>query len=175
MYYKKIVGEHLYLSPIDLEHEVKIMTQWLNEDEDIAHYNGFYHSLLGEEKVREMMQKWNEGPYTFAMVSKVDDTFMGHITLFNLDSKMTYGTMGIYLGKEFRGQGFSKEAIQLLKDYAFDYVGLKAIHLEVFGYNHKAYEVYQKLGFKECGRWHKVRYFNGEDHDVILMECLKGE
>ena len=173
MYYKKIVGNKLYLSPIDLDHEVKIMTKWLNEDEEIAYYNVFYHSLLGEDKVLEMMQKWNEGPYTFAMVNKEDDAFMGHITLFNLDSRYHFATMGIYLGKDYRGKGYGKEAIQLLKEFAFNYIGLKALHLEVFAYNNHAYDVYKSLGFKECGRWSKVRFFNGLYHDVILMECLK--
>ena len=35
MYYKKIIGDHLYLSPMDIDHEADIMTKWLNEDQDI--------------------------------------------------------------------------------------------------------------------------------------------
>ena len=55
MYYKKIVGERLYLSPVDIDNEVKTMTRWMNEDQDIAYFNGFYGSLLGEDKVRERL------------------------------------------------------------------------------------------------------------------------
>ena len=35
------------------------------------------------------------------------------------------------------------------------------------------FETYKKLGFKECGRWHKARYHMGESHDVILMELFR--
>lgn len=173
MYYKKIVGEHLYLSPMDIQNETDIMTKWVNEDQDIAYFNGFYGSLLGKEKTQEMMQKWNEGPFSFSIVSLEDDSFMGHISLFGMDSHEQYATMGIYLGKDYRGHGYGKEAMQLLIDYAFNTQRFNAIHLEVYSYNTHAIEVYKKMGFVECGRWHKARYHLGEYHDIILMELLK--
>ena len=173
MYYKKLIGEHLYLSPIDIENEVKPMTEWLNEDKDIAYFNSFYGSLLGEEKVREMMNKWNEGPFIFSIVSKDENLFMGHVSLFGIDSHEQFATMGIYLGKEYRHHGYGQEAIHLLLKYVFDFQRFNAIHLEVFSFNENAIKAYQKLGFKECGRWHKVKYHQGENHDVVMMELLK--
>ena len=173
MYYKKIIGDHLYLSPMDIDHEADIMTKWLNEDQDIAFNNGFYGSLLGKEKIVEMMNKWNEGPFSFSIVSFDKNEFMGHISLFGMDAHEQYATMGIYLGKEYRRHGYGKEAIQLLVNYAFNTQRYNAIHLEVFGFNTHAVETYKKLGFVECGRWHKAKYHLGEYHDVILMELLK--
>lgn len=173
MYYKKLVGENLYLSPMDISNEVDIMTKWMNEDQDIAYYNGFYGSLLGKEKVADKMNQWNEGPYSFSIVSLEHNKFMGHISLFGMDGHELYATMGIYLGKEFRGKGYGKEAMNLLIDYAFNVQRYKAIHLEVFSYNKKAIEVYKKMGFVECGRWHQARYHLGEYHDIIMMELLK--
>ena len=175
MYYKKICSEHLYLSPMDIENEVDIMTRWVNEDTDIAYYNGFYGSLLGKEKVQEMMLKWNEGPFGFSIVSKEDDTFMGHVSFFNPDGHEQYITMGVYLGKEYRHKGLGKEAMSLAIHYMFQTQRFHAIHLEVFSFNQKAIEVYKKLGFVECGRWHKARYHMGESHDVILMELFREE
>lgn len=173
MYYKKLAGSHLYLSPMDIDHETDIMTKWLNEDQDIAYFNGFYGSLLGREKTQEMMNKWNEGPFSFSIVSLENNAFMGHISLFGMDSHDQYATMGIYLGKDYRHQGYGKEAIQLLIDFAFNTQRFNAIHLEVFSYNHHAIETYKKMGFVECGRWHKARYHLGQYHDIILMERLK--
>ncbi len=173
MYYKKLVNDHLYLSPMDIENETAIMTTWLNEDQDIAYFNGFYGSLLGEEKTHELLNKWNEGPYSFSIISRQENAFMGHISLFNFDSHEQYATMGIYLGKEYRHQGYGKEAMELLIEYAFSVLRLNAIHLEVFSYNTHAIEVYQKMGFVECGRWHQARYHLGKSHDIVLMELLR--
>lgn len=173
MYYKKLVGEHLYLSPIDLENEVKLMTKWLNEDEDIAYNNGFYGSLLGEEKIQNMMSKWNEGPFIFSIVNLKDDSFMGHVSLFDFGPHEQFATMGIYLGKEYRHQGLGQEAIRLLIQYVFATLRLNAIHLEVFSFNSHAIRSYEKMGFKECGRWHKALYHQGKSHDLIMMELLR--
>ena len=84
MYYKKIVGERIYLSPADLENETDILTAWANEDQVLAYRNGFYDSLLGKEKARDMITRWNEGPFLFSIVSLTDNNFMGHITLFDV-------------------------------------------------------------------------------------------
>lgn len=173
MYYKKLIGEKIYLSPMDIENESKIMTKWVNEDQEVAYFNGFYGSLLGEEKVKEMLNKWNEGPFSFSIVSLDKNEFVGHISLFGMDSHEQYATMGIYIGKEYRQKGYGKEAIQLLIDYAFTTQRFNAIHLEVYAYNTNAYQAYKKLGFVECGRWHQVRYHEGRSQDVILMELLR--
>lgn len=173
MYYKKLIGNHLYLSPIDIEHETPILTKWLNEDAAIAYFNGFYDRLLDEQKTNEMMSKWNEGPFFFSIVLHENNTFIGHISLFNFGSHEQYATMGIYIGNEYRQHGYGKEAIKLLIDYAFDTQRLNAIHLEVFGFNQNAFEIYKKMGFKECGRWHHSLYHKGMSHDIILMELLR--
>ena len=173
MYYKKLVGNNVYLSPIDIDNEVKKLTKWMNEDPEIAIFNGFYGSLLGEEKVKEMLMKWNEGPFTFSIINKENDEFMGQISFFGIDSQEQYATLGIFLGKEYRNKGYGKEAMKIAIDYLFKTQRYNAIHLEVFSYNTKAYEIYKSVGFKECGRWHKVRYHDGISQDIILMELLK--
>ena len=173
MYYKKLVGEKVYLSPIDIENETKILTKWMNEDQELAIYNGFYGSLVGEEKVREMLMKWNEGPFTFSIVNYQTNEFMGQISFFGIDSHEQYATMVIFLGQEYRKRGYGKEAIQLAIDYLFKTQRYNAIHLEVFSYNQNAFEMYKKFGFKECGRWHQVRYHDGVSQDIILMELLR--
>ena len=73
MYYKKIKGKRVYLSPSDIDNEAVILTKWFNEDEDIASNNGFERGLLGIEKVREKLEKWNEGPYLFSIINNDND------------------------------------------------------------------------------------------------------
>ena len=173
MYYKKIVGERIYLSPADLENETDILTAWANEDQVLAYRNGFYDSLLGKEKARDMITRWNEGPFLFSIVSLTDNNFMGHITLFDVAPYETYATMAIYLGREYRGQGYAKEAVSLIVDYAFDTQRFKAIHLEVYSFNDNALKMYEKSGFVVCGRWHNICYNSGEYCDIVLMELLR--
>lgn len=175
MYYKKIVGEHLYLSPTDMELESAILTRWWNEDQEIADNNGFFNQLLNQEKVAEMLQKWNEGPFVFSVVEKAGNAFMGHISLFNIGRHELYATMGIYIGADYRHRGYGREAMKLFIDYIFQTQRFQALHLEVFDFNRRGVQIYQSLGFNECGRWHQALYHNGTLHDIVMMELLRGD
>lgn len=173
MHYKKIVGDKVYLSPMDIENEFKKITAWVNEDEDIAYNNAFFESLISEEKMKETLQKWDESSYSFSIVNKENDEYLGLVSMMGYDPSKSFTTLGIFIGPKHRHQGFGSEAIKLLCDYAFKSQRLSAIHLEVFAYNQKAIDAYTKMGFVKCGTWHKVRYHMGEYHDVILMEMLR--
>ena len=65
---------------------------------------------------------------------------MGHVSMFNMGHHELYTTMGIYIGQEYRGNGYGKEAIQLVIDYLFNTQRYESIQLQVFGYNKKAYD-----------------------------------
>lgn len=173
MYYQKIKGERIYLSPMDINQESEIITQWFNEDETLASGSGFYHRLLGIEKVSDLLAKWNEGPFAFSIVHKESDAFMGHVTLFDLSAHEQAATLGIYMGIPYRNMGYGKEALTLLIDYAFRTQRFMALHLQVYGFNDNALHVYQQLGFQECGRWHACYYHKGQFHDIVLMELLR--
>ena len=171
MYYRRLKGENLYLSPADIANEYHTMTKWLNEDRDLIYQNDFYRRLLGEDKTKEMLEKWNAGPYMFSIVRDEDDVFMGHVSLFNIAQHSV--TLGIYLGPEYRAKGYGKEAMELIKKYIFDDLGYCSIHIEVLSYNTRAIKFYENLGFVICGTWHQERYAGGKYHDIILMEYLK--
>ncbi len=173
MYYRKITGAHIYLSPMDISHEIAIITEWFNEDETLASGNGFYHRLLSMEKVSDLLTKWAEGPFAFSIVHKESNAFMGHVTLFDLAAHEQSATLGVYLGKQYRNMGYGKEAMHLIADYAFQSQRFVALHLHVFAFNAHALHMYQQIGFQECGRWHRCYYHMGQYHDIVLMELLR--
>ena len=158
---------------MDKKNEIPLLTRWFNEDPSIACNNGFISSVSNEEDISEMVDKWNESGMIFSIINKETDEFMGHVSFFGADNNKTFITMGIYIAEEYRGNGYGLEAIKLSTEYMFRFHVYRSIHLEVFSYNEGAYRLYQKAGFKECGRFHNSRYFNGKFYDIILMEMLK--
>lgn len=172
MYFRKLNGEGFYLSPADVNNEAEALCKWMNEDEAIAHFNGFYNSLVSYEKCAEKLAKWAEGPFFFSIVSD-NNEFMGHISVFNIGHNDLYGTIGIYLAKEYRGRGFGKKALKLVIEYLFNATRFEAIHIEVFSFNKKAYEIYKSLGFKVAGVYHNSLYHMSELKDIIMMEMLR--
>ncbi|MCD6449035.1 MAG: GNAT family N-acetyltransferase [Thermotogaceae bacterium] len=65
--------------------------------------------------------------------------------------------------------------MKLLLDYAFNYLNLYKINLEVYEYNKKAIEFYKKLGFKIQGKLIENNERFGKRHDVIVMGMTKKE
>ncbi len=74
-----------------------------------------------------------------------------------------------------RGQGYGTEAVQLLLDYAFTYLGVHNVWLDTLAYNVGAIRAYEKAGFREIGRRRGGRVLAGRRYDVVLMDCVVDE
>jgi RimJ/RimL family protein N-acetyltransferase len=78
------------------------------------------------------------------------------------------GDMGIIVLKEYRDIGIGTEILTQLIAQARKR-GLKIVTLGVFETNKRAKHVYEKLGFRECGRIPGEIYKNGQYIDHITM------
>jgi RimJ/RimL family protein N-acetyltransferase len=78
------------------------------------------------------------------------------------------GDMGIIVLKEYRDIGIGTEMLTQLIAQARKR-GLKILTLGVFETNKRAKHVYEKLGFRECGRIPSEIFKNGQYIDHITM------
>lgn len=175
MYYKKLEGKRVYLSPMNAE-DVEEYTKWMNDRKvtDNIHSTSKVITTMNEQEwVEDVMKR---GGHTFSIVSKEDDRLIGNCGLMRTDYKDGVSTIGIFIGEEeFRNKGLGTEVISLLLDFGFNQLRLHNINLEVFDFNEQALNCYKKVGFKEYGRRHECYYLNGKWHDEILMEVLEDD
>lgn len=173
-YFKKIVGEHLYLSPMNAE-DVQLYTQWLN-DASVSDNLGTYAkmiSLASEEKALARMACEGQN---FAMVLSEGDRLIGNISLMEIDPVSRRATAGLFIGDaENRGKGYGAEALRLLLGYGFQTLNLHNIMLHVHADNAQAIACYKKVGFREFGRRREALYKKGVYVDVIHMDILATE
>lgn len=173
-YFKKLVGERIYLSPRNSE-DVEIFTEWLN-DFETTDYTGRSGQLLTIEGEREDIQKNLNPEATFVIVTLEENRMIGIVGLEEIDSINRTATLGIFIGdKQYRNQGYGTEAIQLILDYGFNYLNLQNIKLDLMEFNERGLACYKKCGFKEYGRRRKCKYINGKYYDSIEMDVLKEE
>ena len=175
MYYKKLEGKRVYLSPMTFD-DVENYTKWMNDrrvTDNIHSTSKMITTANEKEWVEEVMKR---GGHTFAIVSKENDNLIGNCGLMRTDYKDGVSTIGIFIGEEeYRGKGLGGEIIDLLLDYGFNQLRLHNINLEVFDFNEQAIKCYEKVGFKEYGRRHECYYLDGKWHDEILMEVLEDD
>ena len=173
-YFKKIVGERLYLSPMNVE-DAETYVNWLNS-RNVSDNLGMTASVVRVPGEKEYIESKKSNDYDFSIVLN-DDTLIGNISLMHVDNVSGKATLGIFIGDESnRNKGYGTEAIKLLVDYGFNILRLHNIDLNVFDFNEQAIKSYEKAGFKEYGRRHESYFLDGKYHDEISMEIInKGE
>lgn len=173
-FFKKLVGDNIYLSPTSVEGAEKF-TEWLN-DFDTSDYIGRSGMIatLGAEK--EWLEEHCNDEATLAIVRLKDDELIGTISLNNISHLRRIATLGIFIGdKESRNKGYGTEAIKLMLEYGFKYLNLNNIKLDLMEFNERALACYKKCGFKEYGRRRKCNFINGKYYDTIEMDILAEE
>lgn len=173
-YFKKLVGDRIYLSPRNAEDYEKF-TEWLNDFEttDYIGYSGKLMSIQGE---KEFLESNNNPEATFSIITLNEDKIIGTVGLENFNYVDRTATLGIFIGdREYRSQGYGTEAIRMVLEYGFKYKNLHNIKLDLVSFNERAFKCYQKCGFKEYGRRRESKFLNGKYYDTVSMDILESE
>lgn len=173
-YFKKLVGERIYLSPRNIE-DVEKYTKWMN-DFEITDYTGRSHQIMTLETEKKYLEEHINEEGVFAIIDSNKDKIIGSVGLHQVNHLKRKAELGIFIGeKEYREKGYGTEAIRLILDYGFNYLNLNNIKLDVMEFNERAIACYKKCGFKEYGRRRKCEFINGKYYDVIEMDILSEE
>jgi len=175
-FFKKLVGDNVYLSPQNAYEEViEKFTEWLN-DFETTDYTGRSAQVFTLDGERKYFENPKDGDYVFFIVRKEDDELIGTVGLHNVDNINKRATFGIFIGdKSGRNKGYGTEATRLILEYGFKYLNLNNINLDVMEFNERAQACYKKCGFKECGRRRKSEFLCGKYYDRISMDILAEE
>ena len=175
MYYKKLEGKKIYLSPM-MEEDAEKYIKWLSDrkvSDGLRSTCKLYNIVSEREWIQKNMER---GEYTFSIVLNENNELIGNCGIMNTDFINGTATIGIFIGEEkYRGQGIGKEVLELLLDYGFNFLRLHNIKLDVFSFNKQAIACYKKVGFKEYGTRHECYYLDGKWYDEIIMEIIDSE
>lgn len=83
--------------------------------------------------------------------------------------------IGADIHPKFQGNGFSKESYRIFLKKMFEEKCKNKVHLEVLSFNHRAINLYKKIGFKVEGVKRQEILRDGKFIDSILMSMLREE
>ena len=174
-YFKKLIGNKVYLSPISVE-DAEQYCIWLNDLEISNNLLIFDQQLSLEREKLILLNMIKSSAQIFAIIDANNDKLIGNCSLFRISERNRKAEVGIFIGdKDHLNKGYGTEALSLLIDYGFNILNLNNIMLEVFSYNKRAIHSYKKIGFKEIGRRREARIIAGEKFDEIYMDILANE
>ncbi len=174
-YYKKLVGERIYLSPMNIEDAEKY-AEWLSDFKttDGLGKSNSMTNVISEKEWIENSSKNND--LSFAIVKLENDELIGNCGIMKIRQKDRCAEVGIFIGDEQnRGKGYGAEALMLLLDFCFNYQNLHNVQLSVMSFNTRAINCYKKVGFKEYGKRRECYFLNGKYYDRVYMDILSNE
>ena len=174
-YFKKLIGERIYLSPLCIEDAEKFVEWFCN----FSMTDGIRRSgkIMTIEAEKEWLEKTiKENTPNFAIVKLENDELIGSCGIFEINQQDRCAEIGLTIGDEKnRSKGYGAEVLRLLLDYGFNYLNLNNIELGVMSFNERAIACYKKVGFKEYGRRRESYFLNGKYYDTIYMDYLARE
>jgi len=170
-----LTGERLYLRPIEAE-DLPFIRRWAN-DPEVRRLTGeaLPMSKAGADEFLERVRQDKERVW-FVVVLKENDCVIGEAGLLRMFHPWRNTDLSIIIGdKEAWGKGYGTQAILLLLDYAFGYLGFHRVSVGVVGFNERALRFYEKVGFKKEGVQRDGYYYDHAFHDFVMMSILEDE
>jgi RimJ/RimL family protein N-acetyltransferase len=157
---------------------------WLKES-DLPELVEALNSVIREEKYlfmnneiadMEEERKWfkrgtNEG--MLYLTVRVDDKIVGGASINpHTDKRSHVAGFGIFIRDGYRNLGLGTTLTNTFIEIARKH-GFGILQLSVHATNKRAFHVYRKCGYRECGRYARdVKFADGTYTDRILMELL---
>lgn len=151
--------------------EIKTILSWNETSEAfLKQWSNFTYPLTEEQ----FLERINSKDYHVFSIDS-DDKLVGTIQIFNLDKEHRTARVGCYLiHPQIRGNGIGRKALEIITDYAFNYMNLDQLTLGVFDYNTGAIKCYQNAGYVKIGEYQHPMGWTGyhmaknrEVHDPI--------
>lgn len=106
------------------------------------------------------------------MLETPDHEVAGIIDLFNFDPFHSRAELGMVVAEEFRGQGIGRLGLQMIKDYAFGYLGLHQLYVFIDESNHTCLALFDKYGFQRVGCMKDWMRSGAVYRDVVILQCI---
>lgn len=169
---------NIALRPFKYE-DFEITLNWRQDTElrKLAQFHNFpVTSELEKEWIESVLKCKSDKAVYYAIENTDEKKLIGYFHLKDINWVNRVAWLGIIIGDlNSRGKGYGKTALELGLKYAFNYLNLRKISLEVLSVNKAAVNLYQQSGFTEEGLLKKHVFFEGGCHDIKIMSLFNNE
>ncbi len=170
-----MTGDKVYIRPIETE-DLPHIYSWMN-DIDLVKY--IWPGVVNPTPMRKL-EKWYDDLQSksdekmFMIYTTDKEKPIGLVGVQGISVRSRKGDLSIYIGdKEYWGQGYGSEALVLFLGYVFRVHNLRRVALEVYEYNERAINAYEKVGFKKEGYVRRSVFKDGRYWGEYVMAIFK--
>ncbi|MGI6794606.1 GNAT family N-acetyltransferase [Bacteroides sp. KG68] len=108
------------------------------------------------------------------MIVRIEDNaVIGTIDITEFVPMHARGEIGIAIRRKYQGNGYAKEALSLLCNYAFDFLHMKQLIVHITSDNEASIRLFESCGFVSCGLLREWWRVEGSYKDVVLLQCFQ--
>lgn len=170
-----IVGEKIYLKPLELEDLNQNYLGWIN-DEEVTRFMEVGIFPTNHESLKSWWSKIqnSNNDVVLAVVDKKTNKHIGNVKLGSINWIHRNAHYGIMIGdKSFWGKGICKELDKMILNYAFNTLNLNRIYIGFVCGHVAVQKCHEKSGFELEGKIKQHMFINGEYVDMIMMGITK--
>jgi RimJ/RimL family protein N-acetyltransferase len=122
-------------------------------------------------------QKENQGDdSSVSFAIEVENKYIGHCGLSDFDEVNRTCELSVEIGdKAYWGQGYGRDVVRLLLEYAFRHRNINRVWLKTHSQNERAIRCYLACGFIEEGRLRHHLWLKDQYVDRVIMGILRQE
>lgn len=97
---------------------------------------------------------------------------VGAVDLYEIDAFNGRAGIGILIAPEYQGKKFAKHSLQMIVDYAFDFLNLHQLYAYIAVDNEKSFTLFSKAGFEQVGIFRDWKRHHQHYKDVYFMQLI---
>jgi RimJ/RimL family protein N-acetyltransferase len=167
-----LVGEHVRLRPLVLDDAAWLAAATI--DDELVRFTGLTHDLTLDDaraSFAKVIEGWEQGWRAGFVIETSTGAPGGYVNL-RVNRGRAIGELGYWLLAAHRGGGLMTEAVALVRDWAFDVLGMARLESHVQPANLASAAVMERLGFQREGVMRSSDLLKGERHDHVLFALL---
>lgn len=170
-------GKRIYVESLIDKVEPEIIQHYLNNLEQSKYMYAVPFPYTKEDAKRYFKYleytKEDETVYELGIFNNENGTFIGVISLSNIDFDCQNAEIGYWLVKDFWKKGYAKEAAELVIEYAFNKLDLYRIYAMLEKDNAASLALLNRLGFEVEGLMKKSVKNKGKFVDRYICGLLR--
>lgn len=169
-------GEKVYLCAIERE-DLNTLRIWRNNEEFKKHFREY------RQINSDMQEKWFENKVLndistimFSIKRVSDDKLLGCCGLCYINWVNRNADLSLYIGHDgayIDENGYALESCKLLFEYGFNQLGLNKIWTEIYEFDDKKKDLYEKLGLKVDGILRENYFYEGKWWNSMILSILR--
>ena len=154
--------------------DITLLYRWENDLDinEVSLSKVPFSKYILEQYISHAQMDIQEAGQVRFILENTEGTAIGCVDLYEYNAVDRRAGIGILIDKDFRALGYGTIAIQLIKNYAFNVLGLHQLYCSVGVDNTSSLNLFESVGFEKIGLRKEWRFINGKFSDVIEFQLL---